>query len=172
MKHTKDEIEIKFDKKDRVYLSIILSLICIVAVVSILVPRYYQLNSSSTTPPTLSQGNQSSSTGSSNNSQTSDQNQTYSSLYSTLVINSLKTLGMPYSTLSRHLDSQNNLNVVGLNISEPQLWVLEELAFPIYSTLTTYCNNQTPITIELINQNDTLYSQIVAFSNALNQLNS
>ena len=33
-------------------------------------------------------------------------------------------------------------------------------------------NSTVENTIELINQNDTLYSQIVAFSNALNQLNS
>lgn len=50
MQNSKDEIEIKFSKKDIVYLSLIAVLVCIVALVAILVPRYYKLKQT-TVPP-------------------------------------------------------------------------------------------------------------------------
>ena len=168
MNKTKDEIVIKITQKDKIYLSVILCLICVIACVCILAPRYYQLkNQNSTTPPTLP--GDSSASQQPNNSANYD-NSMYASLYSTSVINSLNSLGMPYSTLSRHLDSHGYLNVIGLQISEAQLWVLEELALPIYTTISSLSTNQTPLTIELINNNNLLYSQIVKFSNELNSI--
>ena len=166
MSNTKDEIEIKITQKDKAYLSVILCLICIVAIVCILVPRYYQLHPNPQTPST----NQTETPTNPDTPQSPDQNLQYANLYSTLVINTLKTLGMPYSTLARHLDSQNNLDVVGLQITDPQLWVLEELAFPIHSSLSSYTNNGIAITPSVINNDNNLYSQIVSFSNQLNQI--
>ncbi len=49
MAYTNEEIEIKFSKKDTIYLTIILVLICIMALVCVLVPRYYKLQQ--TIPP-------------------------------------------------------------------------------------------------------------------------
>ena len=176
MKHTKDEIEINITKKDRIYLSIILSLIFIVAIVCILVPRYYQLqNNQQTNIPNNQAGN---SSNSNQNSQDTDSNQdtstsvnqAYKNHYSTLVINSLKTVGMPYSTLANHLDRYNILDVTGLNITTTELANLESLALPIYNALNNYINNGFEITATLINNDNTLYSQIVEFSNALNEL--
>lgn len=171
MKHTKDEIEITITKKDRVYLSIILSLICVVAIVCILVPRYYQLQNNPTLPPTSSQ------TGNSNNTDTNNSTQTdvslnniYQNAYTTLVLNKLKPLGMPYSTLSNYLDSFNILDVVGLNINSSQLDNLEMLSLPIHEAFTDYTNNNIQITTSLINANDQLHSQIVALSNAFTQI--
>lgn len=42
MKRTKDNIQIEITKKDSVYLAIIFSLVCIIAIVCILIPRYYK----------------------------------------------------------------------------------------------------------------------------------
>lgn len=174
MKHTKDEIEITITKKDRVYLSIILSLICIVAIVCILVPRYYQLQNDKPTNPNNSQtGN----THNPNEPNTNNSTQTgvslnslYQNAYTTIVLNQLKPLGMPYSTLSNHLDSFNILDVVGLNINSSQLDNLETLSLPIYEAFTDYTNNNIQITTELINSNDLLHSQIIALSNAFTQI--
>lgn len=179
MNHTKDEIEIKVTKKDRFYLSIILSLICVVAVVCILVPRYYQLQNQNPSAPTTSDTSQKGDlTDSSENTpsdessgeQTTSINQAYKNYYSTLVINTLKSVGMPYSTLSHHLDTSNILDVAGIGISTAELTNLEYLSQPIYTMLTNYINSGTAITTSLINSDNALYSQIVAFSNALNAL--
>lgn len=169
MKHTKDNLEITITKKDRIYLSIILSLICVIALVSILVPRYFKQNpppnntdTTQTTPTPSTPDNSHGENSSENN------NVDYASLYSTLSINILKEVGMPYSTLARHLDNNNYLNVAGLNLSTEQLSQIESLAQPIYSTLNNYITNGQQITAALIDSDNDLHSQIVALSNMLN----
>ena len=173
MNHTKDEIQISITKKDRIYLSIILLLICIVAIVCILVPRYYELQNNTPTPPSSSETG----SGGPNNSDPANTdkpsqqpdtsvNTAYQNSYTTFVLNQLKPLGMPYSTLANYLDSFNILDVIGLNINSTQLENLEDLSQPIYETLINYVNNGTQITNALINSNDLLHSQIVTLSNA------
>ena len=143
-----------------------LDLICVIALVSILVPRYFKQNP----PPTNSNTTQTTPPPSTppENSQSGNNNTDYANLYSTLSINILKEVGMPYSTLARHLDNNNQLNVAGLNISTEQLSQIESLAQPIYSTLNNYITNGQQITAALIDSDNDLHSQIVALSNMLN----
>ncbi len=177
MKHTKDEIEIQVTKKDRIYLSIILSLILVVALVCILVPRYYYLQNKDT-PAISANGNLSNDNSTTPEQSSSAQDNTngnsinylYKNYYSTLVINSLKDLGMPYSTLANHLDSYEILDVLGIGITTSELENLESLALPIYSELQKYIEDNITITADIIDSNNSLHSQIVAFSNTLNQI--
>lgn len=73
MAHAKDEIEIKFSKKDTIYLSIIMVLVCVVALVAILVPRYYKVNPP-TTPPLNNESTSQSPSGDNKNNNTGKNN--------------------------------------------------------------------------------------------------
>ena len=171
-RNTKEEIKINITKKDKVYLSIILSLICVVAVVCVLVPRYFYLQQN-TQPPTNNTTNNNSNNDSNNTAPpttNNGDNSQYQDYYSTLVINIVKQAGMPYSTMTKHLDSNNILNVTGIGITQSQLQQLENLAQPIYNTLQEYISNNQPITAQLINSDDDLYTNIFTFSNLLNTI--
>lgn len=293
MAYSKDEIEIKFSKKDTIYLSIIMVLVCVVALVAILVPRYYKVNPPTT--PSLNNeatgqtpsGNDQNNSGKNNNSSKEDSNKssadsstdvssngdksdttdnstdasdsdnskdnanvdedngsgtkgdssigddaqgadssalgndakqdktdnstgngsdnstddkndlgenkqdnsvdnagadgnsqsdeatdiiTDPAYYTTKVMQILKNVGKPYSSSSKYLDADGNLNYSKLNPSDTQLKEMETKAKSLYELLDEYLKQEISITKNLIDNSDELISAIGAFTDIVNDI--
>lgn len=189
MHNTKDEVEIKITKKDRIYLSIILSLVCIITLVAILVPRYYQtLNSnkpdtnasgSQATPPSNPDSETGSNSGnnSEDNSGTNPDNNAgednfitttdFINCYSTKALNKLIDVNSFYNnSFGKFLDSNNILKVDILNIDQTSFSQLEQYA----TIICEQTDGQNPLIEEYIMLNDVLLNNINYFKNLLNNL--
>lgn len=261
MQNSKDEIEIKFSKKDIVYLSLIAVLVCIVALVAILVPRYYKLkqttvpplnntpitdqykkppfvgenenpsddnasnnkdnfvnrnendssyannnsddstlpdnptddssnidndiiktpvddednsadNPSASNPPVDDENNSADNPSASESSQDDEPESaiTDSAYYTTKVMQILKDVGKPYSSSSKYLDADGNLNYSKLNPSDSQLKELESSAKLLYNLFDNYRQQGITITIDFIEDCDELISAIGSFTDIVNDV--
>lgn len=174
MSNTKDEIEIKITKKDRIYLSIILAIVCIAAVVCILVPRHYILqerNSSNQTNPPAASGSPTTPTIPSTPSEPEEPTNPDDEFIDTYSNKSLKIIveaGGGYALFAKYQNSEGNIDASKINLSSVNINELESIAQPLYEMFQTHISGGQAITESFINSNNELFNSITAFTNKLN----
>lgn len=162
----KNEIIIKISKKDRIYLSIILCIVCICACIAILVPRYYKTKYNNVAG-NYTNNNSSQTTPNYNNSNNSNTN--YSNSTSVELLNKLINVGEPFSSIASKYVSNGDLNTTLLDVNDNDITTLNTSAETIL-TLIKNKETTTTLTVNVIFNDEVLFNKINEFLNTLENL--